>query len=205
MVPIKPIAFVATAMGAGAALALGALVTDVLTGWIGALALVGWAVAARQRWARRERESLEPGAPERILWLRLSGAALILGHAATALILVGDDLRLGHGNILAIDSWTMIAALPVAAMVFRRDAGRHDERHAVIAARGVRAGYATLAATLVFLLGYLAFTPTGARSLLTHFVLANLLVVLLLASYLVMLLTELAAYARDTRPVPHDE
>lgn len=203
MVPLKPFGFLIAASTAGATLALASLAASMPTGWIGAAALIGWAMLARRRWAKLEATTgLEPGAPERVLWLRLAAAGLILGHLAAALALVGDDLHLGHGNSLAIDSWTMLAALPITAVIFRRDRSEQDERHVIIAARGVRVGYAALVAMLVVLLAYLAFTPADMRALLSDFVLANLLVALLLVSHVAALLSQLAAYARDTAAAP---
>jgi hypothetical protein len=197
---VRVIGFLAAALGAGTALALTSLMLGVPTGWIGAAGLIGWAVAARRRWARQEATSgLEPGAPERILWLRLAGVALVLGHLAAAILLVQGDLRVGHGNSLAIDSWTMVAAIQIAALLFRRDSRERDERHDAIAAHGVRVGYAALIGLLLVLIPWLGLTPEGLRAPLTDFVLANLLIAVLLTSYAAMLLAQLIAYAKDTR------
>lgn len=196
----KPAAFLFTAVVAGVLLAIASLQTNFPTGWIGAVALIAWAFIARRRWMRAEATSgLEPGAPERILWLRLAGNSLILGHLVAAMLLVRDDLRLGHGNTLAYDTWTMVLAQCVAALAFHRDERERDERHEAFLASGVRTGYAALAVGLVVLLALLAFTPPDWRSALSHFVLANVLIALLLASYGVMLLVQLVAYAKDTR------
>jgi hypothetical protein len=200
MSAIKPILFLLAGLAVGAALALASLGLSVPTGWIGALALIGWAMLARRRWAKQEETSgLEPGAPERVLWLRQAGVAMILGHLSAAILLVWDGLRLGSGNSLATDVWTIVAAHQIAAFLFRGDFKARDERHAPIVAHGVRVGYATLVLTLVPLLCWLAFTPLPWRIRLTHFVLANVLIVLMFASHAAMLLAQQIAYARDTR------
>lgn len=200
MLLLKPIAFLLPCLAVGAGLALVSLAVGISTGWAGAVALVAWAFIARRRWLQLEATSgLEPGAPERILWLRTAGNALILGHVAASVLLVRDDLRLGHDNTLAIDSWTIALGQLAATLLFRRDEKERDERHAAIAARGVRAGYTVLIVCLVVLLGWLAYAPPPQRSTLSHFVLANLMLVLILASYGVMLLRQLIDYAIDTR------
>lgn len=199
MAPLKLLGFLLAALAIGALLAWAGLETQVRTGWFGGAALIAWAFIARRRWARMETDSgLEPGAPERILWLRLAGNSLILGHLIAAIWLVGDDLRIGHGNTLADDSWTMILAQSIAALAFRRDRKTRDERHEAIRSRGVGAAYGALMVGLVVLLSWLAFTPPAWRSALSHFVLANILVAVLLAAYGVMLLVQLSLYARDT-------
>jgi len=203
---LKPISFLATGLVAGALLAIASLVSHVPTGWIGAGALITWAVVARRRWTALEATNgLEPGAPERALWLRLAGTALVLGHLVTAILLAGNDLRVGQGNTLAVDSWTLVTAQIVAALLFRGDSKVQDERHAGIAARGVRVGYATLIAVLIPVIAWLAFTPPGARVVLSHFVIANALIALLLVSYAALLFVQLVDYARDTCSAVDDE
>src|SRR5262245_33025141 len=109
MLAFQPLAFLLAGLAAGAALAVAGLTWQVPIGWIGALGLVGWALYARSRWLNLEDTTgLEPSAPERMLWLRLSGTALVLGQIATAIALVGNNLRVGYGNTLASDSWTLV-------------------------------------------------------------------------------------------------
>jgi hypothetical protein len=197
---LKPVAFLLAGLAVGAALAVFSFAANVSTGWAGAIALAAWAFIARRRWQQIEATSgLEPGAPERILWLRTAGNALIVGHIVAAVLLVRDDLRLGNDNTLAIDSWTIALGQFAATLLFRRDEKERDERHAAIAARGVRAGYTALIVFLIVLLGWLAYAPPPQRSALTHFVLANMLLVLVFVSYGVMLLRQLLDYAIDTR------
>lgn len=200
MTVFKPLISLLGAVATGALLAWAGLETGFPTGSLGAVALIAWAFLARWRWRRLAATSgLEPGAPERILWLRAAGSSLILGHLVAAILLVGDDLRVGHGNILAIDSWTMVLGQSLAALAFRRDRGERDERHEAILARGVGAGYASLIVGVILLLAWMAFTPPAFRSALSHFVLANVLIALILASYGAMLVVQLAGYAKDSR------
>lgn len=195
----KPMAFLITALATGTLLAIASLALHVPTGWIGASVLLAWAFNARRRWTALEATSgLDPGAPERALWMRLAGTALVLGHLVAAILLAGNDLRVGQGNTLAIDSWTLVAAQLIAELLFRRDRNAQDERHIGIAARGVRVGYATFILVLIPGIAWLAFTPPGARTALSHFVVANALIALLLVSYAAMLFVQLVDYARDT-------
>lgn len=200
MLILKPFAFLLACLAVGFGLAVVSLAANVSTGWAGAIAIAAWAFIARRRWQKIEASSgLEPGAPERILWLRTAGNALIVGHVAASVLLVGDELRLGHNNTLAIDSWTIALGQLVATLLFRRDEKERDERHVAIAARGVRAGYTALIVFLIVLLGWLAYAPPPQRAALSHFVLANMMLVTILASYGVMLLRQLIDYAIDTR------
>lgn len=200
MLFLKPLCFLAAGVVAGVLLAIASLVWHFPIGWIGALGLICWALYARRRWTRLENTTgLEPGAPERILWLRLGGTALILGHLVAAIALVGNNLRVGQGNSLATDSWTMVLGYVAAALLFRRDRDEKDERHEGISARGHRVGYSALVLLLLPLIAWLAFTPREWRVFFSDFVIANVLIALLLASYVALLFVQLLAYARDTR------
>jgi hypothetical protein len=191
--------FAALALVSGWALAAVSIAVVLPAGWVGALALVIWAVLARKKWEHaRQTTGLEPGAPEQIIWLRTAGVGMLLGHLAFAVANPQIDLHLGRGNWLAIDSWTITLALLFAALLFRHDKRERDERHEKISALGVRMGYACCLLFLCLLVGFLAFAPAGVRAPLTHWILANLLIALLLASYLVLLVAQLIVY----RPRP---
>lgn len=194
-----PLAFSVLGLIIGAGLAAASFVTGMPNGWVGAAGLILWALAMRRRWARQETDGQDPGAPERILWLRLAGCVVILGHVVAAIVLVGDGLRLGSGNSLAIDSWTMIAGHQIAAFLFRHHRRQVDERHALIAAGGFRVGHVSLVLLEIVLLPWLVAAPPDLRASLSHFTLANVQVVFLLLSYAAMLLTQLFAYGRDAR------
>ncbi len=196
----KPLTFLLVGLFAGALLATASLTWRLSLGWVGSLGLVAWALYARRRWTHLESTTgLEPSPPERILWLRLSGTALILGHLVAAIVLVGNNLRVGYGNWLANDSWMMCVAYVLAALLFRRDRSEKDERHESIAAQGHRTGYTAVIVLLMPLIAWLAFTPRAWRVFFTDFVIANVLIALLMASYAALLFVQLVAYARDTR------
>lgn len=196
---VQLLAFLAACLATGAALALVAIHAQMAVGWLGGILLVVWAALARWRWIRAEYErASDVSAPERVLWLRAAGLALIGGHLLTALLHPHLDLHLGQGNSLAIDSWYLALGLAIAAVVFRRDARITDERHDRIAARGIAGGYAALAVTVLALAFFLAFTPHQWRAEFDHFVLGNILIALLLFSYLAAVALQLALY----RPSP---
>lgn len=191
--------FAALALASGWGLAASSIAASLPTGWIGALALLLWAVIARRGWMRVGRTTgLEPGTPEQITWLRTAGVSVLLGHLTFAVANPQIDLHLGGGNWLAIDSWTIMLALLLAALLFRYDKRERDERHEKISNLGMRAGYACCLLSVTLLIAFLGFAPADIRSPLSHWLLANLLVALLLAAYLVQLIAQLVAY----RPRP---
>ena len=158
----------------------------------------GWAFSIRRHWVRVEKNSeTEPSPPARVLWVQCAGYGLLLGHLILALLLAGDNLRLGNGNMLAIDSWTMIGAGLVVSFIFKRDRNIEDERDREISARGVRVSYFTLVILSIGFAFFLAFAPPNCRSDLTHFVIGNVLIALILTSYLAQLISRLSSYSRD--------
>lgn len=200
------ILFAGLALVSGWALAAISIATRLPTGWIGASALVVWAIVARRRWAHiSQTTGLEPGAPEQIIWLRTAGVGLLLGHLVFSLANPQFDLHLGSGNWLAVDSWTITLALLLAALLFRRHKQERDERHEKISALGVRAGYASCLVLFTLLSIFLGFAPADIRDAATHWVLANLLIALLLASYLVLLVAQLVAYRPRPMMIAHED
>ena len=190
--------FLAGFLSLGASLAGLGYHLSFLTGWLGAAGLLGWAFYIRRHWAQVEKESEnEPSPPARALWVQCAGYSLLLGHLIAALILTGDHLRLGNGNMLAIDSWIMIAAALTTSFIFKRDKRAVDERDIEFSAKGVRASYRTLILLTISLSFYLAFAPPHYRSDLTHFVIGNILIALILSSYLAHLVFRLHSYSRD--------
>lgn len=197
----QPIIYPSLALLLGALLALISIHLNLWTGWIGGIGLVGWAILAKRGWAIRETFSeFLPNASERVLRLRAIGLGLLTGHLCTALLHPSLDLRLGNGNSLAIDSWTMIAGLLIASLVFRADEKTRDERDEKISAKGMRTGYWTLTALLTILIFMLAPTQAPPSSAwLTPFNTANIIVALIMTSLLANYTVQLLDYASQTR------
>lgn len=186
------------ALLAGAGLTGLSLLTGLPLGWVGAAGLIGWSWRERRRWRRLEAEGGDPGAPERIVWQRFVATALIGGQIVAAL-LSPVDIHLGRGNWLAIDCWTLAAGQLAASVLFREDPRHRDERDDAITALGRRTGFNTLIGLLVALLLWLGFAPVPWTEGLTHFLLGNILIVLIMASLLAQQAAQLVAYAPDSR------
>jgi len=196
---LKSLFFVAVAATAGAVLAILSVRFHMPTGWVGALALIIWSIWARKNWAHIQAQTgLEPSGPERVLRLRAAGTALLVGHMLAGLSHLGLDLHIGQGNYLAIDSWTMFAALLLAGIFFRHDEAIRDERDDSITARGTKAGYLSLIGMLILLLSLLGFLPVHTLENLDYFTLANILVAIILLSITIKYTMQLIGYAKDT-------
>lgn len=194
----KVIGFLAVALAFGWVLAWVTINFGVATGWIGAAALIGWALIARRRWEwLRKTSGADPGGPERVVWHRATGTAVACGHMLTTLSHPHIDLHVGSGNSLATDSWTMLAAIIISAFVFHRDSGERDERDAAIAAQGLKAGYTTLIALLLALSFLLGFAPPDVLAPFTHFFIGNLLIALIVISALAHYGVQLLGYSQD--------
>lgn len=191
--------FAATALALGWALAGTTINFGVSTGWVGAAVLLGWAGAARLRWERLKKHSADPSGPERVVWHRLASSAVGCGHMLTSLAHPQIDLHLGSGNSLATDSWTILAAIVVSALVFHSGDRERDERDRGIAAAGLRVSYATLVVQLLLLLFFLGFAPPMLLAPFSHFFIANLLIALIVVSALAQYFAQLIAYARDAQ------
>ncbi len=187
------------AFAVGIVLALSSLQLDFPTGWIGGLALIGWTLFARQRWAKLEETTgLEPGAPERTIRIYAVGTALLFGHSITAITYPDIDLHVGSGNYLAIDSWTMIAAMLVASLVVRRGDKIRDERDDAIIARGTNAGFLALIAILILFSFVLGFLPPRFGASITLFMVGNILIAIIVVSLLIKYTVQLIEYGKDT-------
>lgn len=187
------------AFGVGVTLALLSLQINLPTGWLGGASLISWTLLARRRWAKLEKTTgLEPGGPERVLRFHAVATALLFSHMITSLVYPGVDLHVGHGNYLAIDSWTMITAMLVGSLVMHRDGKIRDERDAAIIARGTKAGLWALIAMLIVLSSFLAVQPSPPYSRLSHFVVGNFQIAVIVASLLVKYTVQLVEYAKDT-------
>ncbi len=183
----------------GISLALSSLLLDFPTGWVGALALAGWAALAWRRWARLERTTgLEPGAPERNVRFYAVGTALLFGHMVATLAYPDIDIHVGNGNYLAIDSWTMIAAMIAVGFAVSRAGDIRDERDRMIIAHGTKVGFLSLIAGLVVFSFALGFVPAIEREYLSLFMAGNIQIAIVVASLLIKYAVQLVEYARDT-------
>ena len=195
---LKVIGFLLAAISFGVGIACVGVGTHWALGWVGALALIGWALLTRRRWqGLRERDGSEPGAPERIVWHRFAGYSMIFGHMAFGYFNPQYDLHVGSGNYLAIDNWTLILGVIISAMLFRADSQERDERDDRIDAFATRWGYRSLIGLLVILLTFIGFIPPDLQLIFTHFVVGNLIVGTILLSLVVRQAIQLFQYARD--------
>ena len=187
------------AFAIGVLLALASLQLDFPTGWIGALALAAWVAFAWRRWATLEKTTgLEPGAPERIVRFYAVGTALLFGHLVATLAYPDIDIHAGNGNYLAIDSWTMIAAMIAVSFVVSKVGDIRDERDEAIKTRGTRVGFLSLIAGLVVFSLALAFLPPIEGKSLTLFMAGNIQIAIVVASLLIKYGVQLLEYAKDT-------
>lgn len=190
--------FCLSALLLGSALALFGVHVPFPVGWIGAFALIGWAVVVRRRWEwRRMQDGGDPGAPERRIWQRLAGTGVLVGHLAVVLLHPHIDLHFGSGNWLAVDGWCLFLGSCAAALVLRINRRERDERDDRIDARGTSTAYHALIVLVLILLLWLAYAPPPMRSALTPWIIANILIGSLFASQLAGQCARLIDYARD--------
>ncbi len=195
---VKVIGFLLAAISVGAGIAHVGVGTSYALGWVGALALIGWAFLARRRWqGLRERDGSEPGAPERVVWHRIAGYSLIFGHMTFGFFNPHYDLHVGSGNYLAIDNWTLIVGMIMSAMLFRADSQERDERDDRIDAFATRWGFRSLIGLLVILLTFTGFMPPDLQLIFTHFIVGNFMVGAIILSLIVRQAIQLFQYARD--------
>tara|TARA_R110002124_G_scaffold179280_2_gene346939 strand:- start:629 stop:1243 length:615 start_codon:yes stop_codon:yes gene_type:complete len=197
---IRIFGVLAISLGFGAFLALPLFAWPVRPGWIGAAVLLLAALVVRWHWnARRLAAGDDPGARERESWHSMAAFALLSGHLSAALM-QGVDLHVGHGNTLALDNWTLLAAAVVSWIIVRPPRMEKDERDREMAARGAHVGHATLTALLIVLSLTLGFAPPPVLERLSPFVLGNLLLVLIMLAGLTKHATQLVGYWAAARP-----
>lgn len=197
---IRVLAVSALSTVSGAFLAWPLFDWPVRPGWIGAVVLLGVAVAVRRHWdGLRHRGGGEPGPRERCSWHALAALALVSGHLVASLA-QGVDLHVGRGNTLALDNWTLIAAAGIGWVIVRAERMEQDERDREMAARGVHVGYVAFIVLLVGLLMTLGFGPAAVVERLSPFVLGNVLVVAILLAALARHAAQLVGYGAASRP-----
>lgn len=193
-------AFIAAFSLAGILFAILSLISGWPVGIPGTCTLLAWAYLSQARWKRLERATgKEPGLSERRLWVELAGYSAVTAHLAAALWLAGADLRLGSGNWLAVDSWTLTGAAFGISLAFRNTRHPRDERDTAIANGGFRASYGSLLITLVIFAILLASQDPFRSASDPSFQIGNVLIGLGLLSHLVGLAIRLGYYAEDAR------
>jgi len=197
---IRSLTFLTIAASIGAVLAITSIYANLPTGWIGALLLMAWTIFIRSKWSKEEDTTgLEPGPPERVIRFYGAATAILFGHMIVGIVHPEIDLQVGSGNTLAIDSWTILAAMIVAGFLFRQDSKIKDERDAAISARGVKIGYTALIVELIILSMILGFLPPHLMDSISYFDLGNILIAGILFSFLMKYASQLMGYAKDTR------
>lgn len=182
----------------GSSLALVSIHFSFSTGWAGAICLITWAIFMRKRWAHIEQNiGNEPSLPERVLWVQAAAYSVLLGHLLTALIHTDIDMRVGNGNTLAVDSWLMVFASIAIEFIFRKERRVRDERDAKYVAKSMKLGYFALVTLIAMFALYLGITPPSYRAVMTHFLLGNVLISLILISYLFQLVVRIHIYYQD--------
>jgi hypothetical protein len=195
---LQVVGFLLLAISFGMGLAWLSIKTDYAWGWLGALVLIGWAVFARRRWhVLYERNGSEPGAPERVVWQRLTGYATLFGHMLYSYINPHIDLHVGSGNYLAVDNWTLILGVVVSAMLFRADRQERDERSDRMFAIAILWGYRFLIGLLAIFSIFIGFLPSNLYAAFNHFVIGNMMIGIIVLSLVVVQAVQLFLYAGD--------
>lgn len=160
----------------GAALAWGSDSAGLALGWVGALVMIGFAIAVRRRW--RLLADLAPGSPERKLWVCLIGASAVAAHLATLMLLIGPAMAMHtpQMHILGIDSWTLVAGAVIAYLLVRDSDPRMDERDQLIAHQARGFAWWVQFALLTALTLVLGFGEGGWAAELSHPAIAHLLI-----------------------------
>lgn len=107
------------------------------------------------------------------------------------------DIHVGNGNTLAIDSWLMIFASVITEFIFRKERRVKDERDAQYVANSIKLGYFSLAALITTFALYIGITPPSYREVLTQFLIGNILISLVLISYLFQIVVRIYSYSQD--------
>lgn len=188
-------------LGLGALLAVGGDSLPASPGVLGALILVVAAIAARIWWERRARiAGDDPGIPEREVWQAMVGTAMICGFVIVVLLTPGSEVHSHNGDTGGRESWTMIGGALLSWLIIRNPQVKRDERDRAIAALGLKVGYISLALLLIILSLNLGFAPSASLKRVTHWLLANILLALLMLACLAQYAAQLLAYWRDARP-----
>ena len=181
----------------GGLLASGAATWPLRPGVVGALSMVGAALAVRRRWGLLS--DTAPGSPERMLWVSLAANAVVAAHLLAALYRIGPTLVMHTPVVHALgqDSWTLVGGALLAYWIVRDPAPRADERDRAIAVHGLRAAHYGLLLVLVAQILVLGFVHEGWVSELSRPTIAHALILAIIASAMVDAVARLRAYALD--------
>lgn len=195
----------------GAALGLGALLAAPAIAWpfneglLGAALLIAAALAARLHWERRAHaRGDDPGAPEREVWAAMVGTAMICGFLIVVLLTPGSEVHTRVGGTGGWQTWTMFIGAVVAWALVRKPEVPRDERDRAIRALGDKVGYFSVCLLLVLLALFLGFAPPDQRVRLTHWLLGNTLIAVIMLATLTQQVAQLFAYHRDARAAATD-
>lgn len=185
-------------LGLGALLASPAIDWPVSEGLLGAALLIVAALCSRHYWDWRARHrGDDPGVPEREVWQALIGTAMICGFLVMVLLTPGSEVHTRTGDTGGKHTWTMFAGAVVAWLITRRPGVPRDERDRAIAALGDKVGYFSVCLLLVVLALHLGFTPKVYMQRVTHWLLGNTLIAVILIGTLAQQMAQLLAYRRD--------
>ncbi len=197
---LKILAVCLASLAFGAWLASEPSQLPVRAGYIGAALLIAASIGVKRYWNRLAiNTGDEPGAAERNAWLWMTGTALIEGYVIGVLLQPGSEVHTVTGGTGGYDSWVMIAGAIISYRILRDPDIQRDERDVAISTFGLKAGYLSLVMLLTVLLLMLGFAPHDMMQRLTHWLLANTLVTLIMLSCLVQYIVQLACYWRDSR------
>lgn len=182
----------------GMLLAGGVIDWPLRPGLIGLVAMIASAWAARRYWQGLDLEA-GPGSPERALWHGLASYGLLTGHLGMVLWRLGPefDMHSLTGHALAIDNWTLVLGAILSYWIARDPEPRQDERDALFAAQGWRAGHIALLVMLLLVTLALGFGAHTWVARLTQPMLAHVLILAVLIHCLVQYSARLRLYWLD--------
>lgn len=193
----RTFAVVAAGLVLGGVMAAGGPWWIVPPGWWGLAAMTLFALAARQRWFGLALAA--PGSPERGLWIGLGSGAVLAGHMGASLYRIGANMVIHSPQVhaFASDSWLLVLGGVLAWAIARDPRPRHDERDAQIATLGLRWSHYTLVGLIGVGLMPLAYGWTPGVRALSHAMIAHLLIIALIVSWVVDSFIRLREYQRD--------
>ena len=188
------------ALGFGALLSSHAFQLPIRAGYIGATLMVAAAIWVKRYWRQRALVAGdEPASAERNVWLWMVGTALITGVVVAVLFQPGSEVHTRTGDTGGYDSWLILGGILIAYSILRERDVQRDERDIAIANLGTKAGYCALMIFLAVFLLSLGFAPPAMMQRFTHWLIANVLVTLIMASCLVQYVSQLVCYWQDMR------